>query len=634
MKIDYHDNNKEPMLKTYYLVYVRKSSESEDKQMASIDNQLEVLQKLIAEKGLTVLETFTESQSAKKPGRKEFNRMLSLINKRDDIKGIVCWKLNRLSRNPVDSGTLQWLIQSGKIEEIVTPSHIYQDADSDFVMAIEGAQANRFIRDLREDSERGVQRKIENRHAPLLAPVEYMNNTLMRQGEKTISPHPVYFKLLRKIFDMALSQQCSVMDLLREARKMGIKTNRSNHLISRTQLYYVLKNPFYTGRFSYRGILYQGAHQPLITDSEYNAIQDYLVGRVHTMREKHDFAFTGKILCGGCDKGHFVGEQHIKKSGKIHTYYRCSMSPKGLCKQLPIKDTVLNKQIETLLGSIKISDKFVSYAHKWVRKTEENDKITRNIQYQSLRNELKDIEAKIQNLTDKWLSPLNGDGSLLGDEEYKGLKEYFLHQKQVVYQNLNNLDDNFRLWSDLTIETFRFAAKAQERWEKGTIEDKKLILTVIGTNFVVKDKKLKLSVRKPFQIIKDQLFEQKRKNQSTNDFSEAKLGTDHTSPSDSGWLSGIEPPTSSSTGKRSNQLSYNHQVNKYTRIEFFERVGRIELPQRDWKSLVLPLNHTRISAILWLQCKLLIRNSFFSLLQPLISFSLLAASTLLSSFSQ
>ncbi|MFH1863500.1 MAG: recombinase family protein, partial [bacterium] len=95
IKIGQLSNLKEKkMVKSYYLVYARKSSESEDHQLASIDNQLEVLQGVIKSKKLPILETFKESHSAKAPGRPAFNKMVDLIEKRNDIKGIVCWKLN------------------------------------------------------------------------------------------------------------------------------------------------------------------------------------------------------------------------------------------------------------------------------------------------------------------------------------------------------------------------------------------------------------------------------------------------------------------------------------------------------------------------------------------------------------
>ena len=72
----------------------------------------------------------------------------------------------------------------GRIEEIITPSKTYYEVDSDFIMAVEGAQAQRFIRDLREDTMRGVNSKLNKGIAPILAPPGYRNCVEKRQGEK------------------------------------------------------------------------------------------------------------------------------------------------------------------------------------------------------------------------------------------------------------------------------------------------------------------------------------------------------------------------------------------------------------------------------------------------------------------
>ena len=70
--------------KKFYLVYARKSSESEDRQVESINDQLKVLNEVSSSKNLpTVLNPFTESRSAKSPGRIEFNNMLDVINSTD-----------------------------------------------------------------------------------------------------------------------------------------------------------------------------------------------------------------------------------------------------------------------------------------------------------------------------------------------------------------------------------------------------------------------------------------------------------------------------------------------------------------------------------------------------------------------
>src|SRR3989344_3430916 len=97
-----------------YFLYARKSTDVEDKQVLSIEAQLTELRSLAKSKDLVIVEEFVEKQSAKMPGRPVFEEMLKRIEQ-GEAQGIICWKIDRLSRNPVDSGRISWLLQRGVI---------------------------------------------------------------------------------------------------------------------------------------------------------------------------------------------------------------------------------------------------------------------------------------------------------------------------------------------------------------------------------------------------------------------------------------------------------------------------------------------------------------------------------------
>ena len=76
-----------------YFLYARKSSESEDRQVQSVEDQVNRLKELANSLGISIKEILTEAKSAKKPGREVFAELLKRIEK-GEAKGILCWQNN------------------------------------------------------------------------------------------------------------------------------------------------------------------------------------------------------------------------------------------------------------------------------------------------------------------------------------------------------------------------------------------------------------------------------------------------------------------------------------------------------------------------------------------------------------
>ena len=144
-----------------YFLYARKSTDTEDKQVRSIDDQLAVLRSLAKEENLIVSEEFVEKQSAKTPGRPIFNEMLTKLNK-GQAQGIIGWKLDRLARNPVDAAQISWMLQEGKIQHIQTYDRSYYPEDNVLIMSMEFGMANQYIRDLSTNTKRGMYEKAKS----------------------------------------------------------------------------------------------------------------------------------------------------------------------------------------------------------------------------------------------------------------------------------------------------------------------------------------------------------------------------------------------------------------------------------------------------------------------------------------
>ena len=104
-----------------FFIYTRKSTDSEDRQVRSIADQLAELRELAKKENIDVVDTLVEKQTAKKPGRPIFAEMLKRIEA-GEAKGILAWHPDRLARNSVDGGQIIYLVDTGIIQELKFPT--------------------------------------------------------------------------------------------------------------------------------------------------------------------------------------------------------------------------------------------------------------------------------------------------------------------------------------------------------------------------------------------------------------------------------------------------------------------------------------------------------------------------------
>src|SRR3989338_5405247 len=182
--------------KIKYFIYSRKSSESEDRQVQSIDDQINRLKKIASDLNLDIKKTYIEAKSAKKPNNRPiFDEMMERIE-RGDANGILCWQINRLSRNPIDSGRISWLLQRGVLKSIQTIDRQYLPEDNVLLFSVESGMANQFIIDLRKNTMRGMESKLQKGWQPALARLGYLNDQL----NKTIVKDPERFDQIRQMW--------------------------------------------------------------------------------------------------------------------------------------------------------------------------------------------------------------------------------------------------------------------------------------------------------------------------------------------------------------------------------------------------------------------------------------------------
>ncbi len=480
--------------KIKYFLYSRKSSENEDRQVQSIDDQINRLKTLAQDLNLNIKQIFVEAKSAKKPNnRLVFNEMLQRIEN-GEADGILCWQINRLSRNPIDSGKLSWLLQQGVIKAIQTIDRQYLPDDNILLFSLESSSANQYVLDLSKSTKRGMLTKLEKGWKTGVAPMGYLND----KENKIIIKDTERFNLIRKMWDLMLTGNYTPPKILDIANKdwkfITRKTKRmGGKPLSRSGIYKVFTSIFYAGIIESKKLQYKGQHEPMITIEEYDRVQ-ILLGRKGKPRPKHhEFAFTGSIRCGVCGCLYTAETKNkLLKSGEIreHTYYHCTRkTTKIKCNQRKnIKVEDLESLIEKEIEKYTILPEFLHWALEGLNKKNDTEIEDRTKIYEMRHKSLVETQKELDELTKMRYR------QLIDDEIF--IKEKNLLQNRITQtkEQLRETETRAEKWLELTEKTFAFATYARKAFitakGKEGLERKKEILLALGKIPIITDQKL------------------------------------------------------------------------------------------------------------------------------------------------
>ncbi len=194
--------NQPPPLKVKYVLYARKSTESEERQILSIDSQVKEMLDLAEREQLEIVDIRRESHSAKNAGERQiFNEIITDVQQ-GKFTGILTWAPDRISRNAGDLGRVVDLMDAGILKEIRTYSQRF-DAGSPnekFLLMILGSQAKLENDNRGINVKRSMKTRCEMGLRPGVAPVGYLNEKRSDRKCHAIID-PIRAPIIKKMFE-------------------------------------------------------------------------------------------------------------------------------------------------------------------------------------------------------------------------------------------------------------------------------------------------------------------------------------------------------------------------------------------------------------------------------------------------
>lgn len=300
-------------------IYIRKSRGTDD----DLLKHEETLIKLCKSNGWKY-DIYKEIGSSQDNEREEYNKLKANITR---YKKIVCMNLDRLSREKVEQGELTKLINKYNFT-IVTPYRSYTKED-DLIMDIQELIARQEYKLIRTRQIQGTKTSFEKGNwvggIPTIG-YKYDRN----KRELIIDNDNVH--IYNFIKELALEGNNASM-IVKELHKAGYKTLKGNDFHPQS-VNRILKCKTYLGYVPYSGEWRKGNHKSLVSQEEWDKIQDFINNRRIGKRSRNNiFPLTGLIKCGQCGalysstrRKQRENKEYLKKCWKVNysTGEKCS----------------------------------------------------------------------------------------------------------------------------------------------------------------------------------------------------------------------------------------------------------------------------------------------------------------------
>lgn len=457
-------------------LYIRVSTQEQAQEGYSVGEQKERLIAYCKAQDWIIADIYVDGgytgSNLKRPGIQQ------LIQDTDKFDLVLVYKLDRLSRSQRDTLYL--------IEEVFLPNKVdfismqeSFDTSSPFGKAMIGllavfAQLEREQIKERTKMGRLARAKAGLYHGGGYIPIGYD----YEDGKLVINPYEA--QQVQKIFEWYLAGM-SLQAIIDRLRDEGY-TNRYSSYNSWSGIRYILENETYLGRIHFGDVLVENAHEPIISEDQFNAVQ---IMRGKRRRKNGVVSFqakyllTGMLFCGKCG-----GRYYLRNSGK-YRYYSCYSRTKQMremvkdpgCKNKNWKADVLEPIIDAKIREVLHSPELVADI------AASRPQPAPAVQSVKIEKRIREIDRSIARLMELYQKD-DIPPEVLGDSINKLYTEKTALQNSVTPEPKSDV-----LPFDLAQELI---ADAAEVWDFADDEQKRRIMQGLITRIVLTDDDVKI----------------------------------------------------------------------------------------------------------------------------------------------
>jgi len=489
-------------------VIINRVSDRKQKEGYSLDAQDRLSTAYAKEHGFNVIKKYTFQETASKhTQRKMFQEMLSFVESYPEKKtlALIAEKSDRLGRNHTDKEIIQKLYLLGRIEvhfykdrTVFTKSSTATDIFIDDIMTSVGKYA---ALNIARESIKGMQEKCEQGWYPAKAPLGYQNiidsEATGSKKRKILVPDPRTRSLVHRIYELRSNNQ-SYQAIWLKCIEEGLVPQ--GVLKAQSCVEKVLKNPFYGGRFFWRGKWYDGKHEVIIPRHIFEKVQTTFNEYGTPWRHKRAL-FSNWLKCNcGCKVTFDPKKTIIKKTGehKEHLYYRCANGKHTHDKLVYVKEESMLGDLSKAVSEITITDNLAKDISNALNETHRRVTEARKREIAGYQAALTALENKEDEIYDDFRRSLLDEGGY--KRQIERVREERRRMTDLMATAQGMIDDAYLETAKKILE---LAKMAKPLWDMRTKEQKRDFLERILSNRVLDGVTVRYELKKPFQTLSE-----------------------------------------------------------------------------------------------------------------------------------
>ncbi len=471
------------------VILARVSTLKQEKEGLSLKEiQLPVLRDYAQNKGLAVEREFVFSESADYKIRRKFDEMVEYVKADNDIKTIIAYRVDRITRNFRDAVLIDELRLNHDKEIhfvydrlVISKDTVGRDIqDWDLKVFL----AKQYLNRLKEDATNSASYMLRNGLLPGKAPYGYRNIT-QEDKRKWVVTEPFEARVVEKMYEWYGSGCFSMLEVRRKLKE------DFNIDFSKGFIDFILKQPFYCGSMLYDGKEYPHNYDCVISKELYDRVQQVKAGynKKHFKFAGLPYLYRGLIRCADC--GCMITPE--KKKGK-YVYYHCT-EYNGKHGAEWLREEELTKQFAQLYKSLQIPKDVIEEITATLRNSHKDKTQFHHTLLDGHQKEYQKYEARIEAMYEDKL-----DGSIT-ESYYSKKREEFRAKQKDISDKINRLgfaDEEYYLTSEYLLQ---LANRAYDLFMSSEAIEKRQLLKLTLQNLKLDGKKVEFELVKPFDKV-------------------------------------------------------------------------------------------------------------------------------------